>query len=132
MPKRVYERWGPLSMLATDHVIGGAVSRPDGQSARKSLYTVDEVKRIVSPIARRWDVLQMWLFGSYARGEATPESDIDILVDPEEPCGYVKLAGLLIDLEEALGMEVDLQTTDSFGEEFLAHIAKDEILIYER
>jgi predicted nucleotidyltransferase len=74
----------------------------------------------------------MWLFGSQARGDATPDSDIDIRVDPEPPCGYFKLAGLLIDLEEALGIEVDLQTTGCFSDEFLAHIAKDEILIYEQ
>ena len=108
------------------------MSELNNQSFCGMRYTIDELRGIISPIARRWDVVRMWLFGSQARGEATIDSDIDIRVDPEPSSGYFQLAGLWIDLEEALGMEVDLQSSGCFSEEFLASIAKDEILIYEQ
>ena len=41
------------------------------------IYTVDEIRKIVSPIAQKYGVAALYLFGSYARGEATVESDID-------------------------------------------------------
>ena len=41
------------------------------------IYTIDEIRRIAAPIAARHGVAALYLFGSYARGEATPESDLD-------------------------------------------------------
>ena len=45
------------------------------------VYTLEEIKAIASPIARRYDIAALYLFGSYARGEATPASDLDFRVD---------------------------------------------------
>ena len=52
------------------------------------------------------------LFGSTARGEAGPESDIDLLaeLDPEAHIGLIRLAGIEIHLSEILGRKVDLLT----------------------
>ena len=44
------------------------------------VYTLDEIKSIAPPIAKQYGVAAMYLFGSYARGEATPNSDIDLVV----------------------------------------------------
>jgi predicted nucleotidyltransferase len=112
------------------------VNQSDGQSVRESLYTIDEIIKIVSPIAQRYDVKRLWLFGSYARGEATPDSDLDFRVELDEKCGLIKYAGLWLELEEALGMKIDLISTDLSGEEFsknkfLFQIAKDEVIIYD-
>ncbi|MEG0935713.1 MAG: nucleotidyltransferase domain-containing protein, partial [Clostridia bacterium] len=41
------------------------------------VYTLDEIKAIASPIAQQHGVSALYLFGSYARGEATPASDLD-------------------------------------------------------
>lgn len=43
-----------------------------------NVYTIDEIKKNVVPIAKAHDVGRIYLFGSYARGEATPSSDIDL------------------------------------------------------
>jgi predicted nucleotidyltransferase len=96
------------------------------------LYTVDEIKKLVEPVAKRYKVDRMWLFGSYARNEATSESDIDFLVDAAEIRTLFKLAGLYRELEEVFGLKLDLLTIEAMEDEFREFIAKDEILIYEQ
>jgi predicted nucleotidyltransferase len=96
------------------------------------LYSVNDIKKIVGPIAQQYGVERMWLFGSYARNEATPDSDLDFRVDKGKIVGYFTLAGFYRELEEALGMKLDLLTTDSLDDDFLEHISKYEVLIYEQ
>jgi hypothetical protein len=43
------------------------------------IYTIEEIKTIVEPIARKYGVARVYLFGSYARGEVTENSDVDLL-----------------------------------------------------
>lgn len=95
-----------------------------------SVYTIDEIRNIVAPIAKAHDVGRIYLFGSYARGEATPESDIDLRVDKGNLKGLFALGALYADLEDGLGKKLDLLTTGSLEQRFLQSIAKEEILIY--
>ena len=44
-------------------------------------YTIEEIKTILEPIARKYGVERVYLFGSYARGDATENSDVDLRVD---------------------------------------------------
>ena len=44
------------------------------------MYSIDEIKEIVKPILKKYDVRKAYIFGSYARGEATEESDVDIMI----------------------------------------------------
>ena len=79
-------------------------------------------------------VLKAWLFGSFARGEATADSDVDILFVPDmsEKFSLFTLGGMYMDLKELLGREVDLVPYGSllpFAEETAE---KDKKLIYER
>lgn len=74
---------------------------------------VDEIRRkVASPMARR-GVVRASVFGSLARGEATPESDVDFLVEFEPGRTLVDLSGLRLDLREILGREVDVATPNS-------------------
>ena len=76
------------------------------------IYTIEEIKKIVEPIARECGVKSLSLFGSYARGTAKPDSDIDLrLIDGGEIKGLFKLVGFHRKLEEALGVNVDVLTT---------------------
>ena len=78
-------------------------------------------------------VLKAWLFGSYARGEETPISDVDILVvlDHSQPIG-LKFFGMWNDLEQLLGRSVDLVTEGSLADFARKSVEQDKILIYER
>ena len=78
-------------------------------------------------------VLKAWVFGSFARGEETPESDIDLLValDRSKPIG-LRYFGMWGDLERLLGREVDF-VEEGFLEPYAEVTAnRDKKLIYER
>ena len=96
------------------------------------LYSITELQNLIFPIAQRYGVERVLLFGSYARGDAKPESDIDLRVDCGALRGYIKLAGFHREIEEALEMPVDVLTTGSLEDKFLLRIAKEEVLLYEQ
>ncbi len=79
------------------------------------VYTIEEIARQILPVAVKYRLPGVYLFGSYARGTATAESDIDLLVDTTG----TELKGLfaLGDLEEALEKSIDLITVSSLEQE---------------
>ena len=91
---------------------------------------IPEIKSVVSSLGREYGAQRIWLFGSYARGDVTPTSDIDLRIDKGRIRG-IEMGGLLLDLEDALGVPVDLIPTGSLSERFLSSIQKDEVLLYE-
>ena len=93
-------------------------------------HTIPEIQSIVSELAQKYGAQRIFLFGSYARGDMEPTSDIDLRIDKGTIRG-LELAGLLVDLEDALGVPVDLIPTGSLDDGFLASIQNDEVLLYE-
>lgn len=80
-------------------------------------------------------IKRAWLFGSCSRGEETPESDIDILVDYDNSNGLVslfKMGGILMDLTDLLGCKVDLVESRGLMDFARKSVERDKILIYER
>ena len=94
------------------------------------IYTLDEIKAIAHPIARRYGIAALYLFGSYARGEATPQSDIDFRVDRGNLVDLLELGGLFSDLEESFQKNLDVLTTQMLSPAFLNSIRAEEVLIY--
>ena len=90
-----------------------------------------EIKTVVSNLARQYGAERVYLFGSYARGEATEASDIDLRIDKGSIRG-LQFASLLGDLEDTLGKKVDLISTSGMDEDFRKAIASEEVLLYER
>ena len=90
---------------------------------------INEISGIVSPIAARYGAERVFLFGSFARGDMTDSSDVDLRIDKGKIRG-TQIAGLLLELEQALGREVDLIPTTSLDRKFLNAIKKDEVLIF--
>ena len=103
-----------------------------GFNMSNKIYTIDEIRKIIFPIAIRYGVERMFLFGSYARGEATPQSDLDFRLDKGAIKGLVSLGGLYSELSAGFEKELDLLTTGSLDDKFLKAIADEEILVYER
>lgn len=72
------------------------------------IYTLEDIKKIVQPIAVKYNVETVYLFGSYARGEATSESDLDFLVFGGSEFKPVKIFELAEELREAFEKSVDV------------------------
>lgn len=79
-------------------------------------------------------VLKVWIFGSYARGEETPDSDVDLLVkfDHSSPIGLIAYARMHRELEERLGCKVDLVEDGTLRPTINQTVNKDLKMIYER
>jgi predicted nucleotidyltransferase len=77
------------------------------QDKTPRLDEVLETLRAVKSALRRWGVTELAVFGSVARGEATPESDVDIMFDYDGQLG-LEIVTLGDYLEEQLGCKVDL------------------------
>ena len=96
------------------------------------IYTLDEIKSIAAPIARGYDIAALYLFGSYARGEATSASDLDFRVDRGQLIDTFALGGLFADLEDGFQKKLDVLTTQMLSSKFLERIRPEEVLIYAR
>ena len=90
--------------------------------------------KIIADYFKTQPVLKAWLFGSYARGEETPESDVDILVefDHSSPIGLFAYARMWRELQERLGVEVDLVEEGTLRPFAMDSAIRDKKLVYER
>ena len=95
------------------------------------IYTIEEIRKKVVPVAEKYGIRSLSLFGSYARGEADDESDIDLLIDKGRLTGLLGYNAMLSDLEETLGRHVDMITLGMSDRDFLNRIGKDCLLLYE-
>ena len=93
-------------------------------------YTIAEIKNKITGTARKYGIQKAYLFGSYARGEAERESDIDICIEKGKLRTLFELSGFCQDLEETLGNKVDVVTTAGLSNDFKEQIEKDMLLIY--
>ena len=89
--------------------------------------------QLIADYFKTQPVLKAWIFGSFSRGEQTPDSDIDILVvlDESQHVG-MKFFGMYEDLKALLGRNVDLVTDRSLAPFARESVDRDKILIYER
>ncbi len=85
------------------------------------------------PIAIRYGVDALSLFGSYARGEADEKSDLDFLIQKGSMKGLLSYCGMIADLEDVFQCHVDLVIKSAIkNKQFLEAIGKDEVKLYER
>ena len=70
-----------------------------------------QIINIAVPILKQHDAVHAGVFGSFARGEQTAKSDLDLMVEMPEGKSLLDLGGLYMDLKDALGIPVHLVTT---------------------
>jgi predicted nucleotidyltransferase len=83
----------------------------------------DDIKRI----AARHGAYNIRVFGSVARGEAGPESDIDLLIDVGPTTSSWFPAGLILDLEDLLGRRVEVITEQALNPALRDHVLREAI-----
>jgi len=95
-------------------------------------YTIDEIKQIANPIAKKYGVKKLALFGSYARGEQKSNSDVDFIIEKGKIQG-LEFFGFINTLEDALGIHVDVLTYQSLDDDdfIKKNVIGKEIVIYE-
>ncbi len=82
-------------------------------------------------LAKSYGASNVRVFGSIVRGEATPESDVDLLVSMREGVSMFDLVGLWLDLQELLGRNVSLITDDEHPrrDRFMRQVRKDAVVL---
>ena len=80
-------------------------------------------------IANKYGAFNVRVFGSVARGEADAKSDIDLLVDMEKGRSLLDLGGLLVDLQDMLGCDVDIVTEQGLRERIRERVLKEAVAL---
>ena len=97
--------------------------------------STESMKQTIAEYFKTQPVLKAWLFGSFARGEETEDSDVDILFVPDrsgKPFTLFTMGGMYMDLKELLGREVDLVEEGTLRPYASETANRDKKLIYER
>lgn len=92
---------------------------------------IKSIAKIVTPIARKYGVNRVALFGSRAKNTATETSDYDFVISKGDIQSLFQLASFTDELEKAFGVNIDVITDTSDNVAFLKQIEKDEVVVYE-
>ncbi len=92
------------------------------------------IDAVVAFAEKRKGIKSVMLFGSYARGEATPQSDIDlrVVVDDQEQTGLISISSFADEIREATGRDVDVVTASDLRDDMAEAIEREGVKIYER
>ena len=87
---------------------------------------LEKISKKIKPVAQKYNLTYVWLFGSYAKKKQRKDSDVDIIVRTEDVIGGFKIVELKFALEEALKKQVDIASVD------YKKINKDLIKIFQK
>ena len=97
------------------------------------ILSTDDIKKVVTKYFRDKPVKRVWLFGSYTRGEADEDSDIDVLVDINKDAKIGMQYFLWHqDLAEIIQKKVDVLSYGWVNKRLQPFVEKDMTLIYEK
>ena len=97
------------------------------------MISPSDISTAVSRVLARYDVREAYLFGSFARGEQAPDSDIDLRLICGDAMTFGTLYELSLELEKELGRKVDIVTNPSehMRPAFRKNHEQDEVCLYE-
>lgn len=91
---------------------------------------LEKISKKIKPVAQKYNLMYVWIFGSYTKNKQRKDSDIDILVRTEDVAEGFKIVEVKFALEEALEKEVDIVTTGSIKGSLLEDEDLEEVLVY--
>jgi len=96
----------------------------------------EKMRERILPVLLPYGVRQISLFGSVVRGEDTPESDIDLLVEfedpPKKPLGLITWVQLERELTRRFGRKVDMVSARGLSRHLRPHIEAEKVVLYEK
>lgn len=99
----------------------------------KTIFSLDEIKEKLAPIATEYGVNKILLFGSYSRGTANSESDLDFyIVDKGELHSLLELSGMILDLQECFGCEIDLLSGKIEDSALFNNILNEGVVVFDQ
>lgn len=123
---RIENRQGYIKELIRKDIRGG-----------EGVLEIDTVRTLLMPIVKKYNIKRLYLFGSYARGEARKDSDIDLLIEGNNTHGLISFVAIQEAMEERLKKSVDLVEYDAMmkndtraGKRFREHVERDKVLLY--
>ena len=96
-----------------------------------SKNNIQELKKKIVPILKRNNVKRAGIFGSYARGEAKKDSDIDMIVAFSKRKSLLDIVRIERELSEGIGKKVDLLTKSSISPYIIDKIKKETVVIHK-
>lgn len=92
-----------------------------------TMETLKARREEILTLARQWGAHDVRVFGSVARGDAVPQSDVDFLVHFEPERSLLEHGGLLMDLQDLFGCEVDVVDDDAMRPRFRERVLKEAV-----
>lgn len=100
------------------------------ENVSSRILTIKQIKQLIKPVISKYQIEEVFLFGSYARGEANSDSDVDIYCSRGKIRSLYDLVDFKEDLENALHKKVDVVTIGSqMDDSFRKHLEEDKIKI---
>ena len=74
----------------------------------EKVYTIKEIKEMIYDILKKYGIEKAYIFGSYARGEANKQSDVDIMIKKGNLKTLLQLSALAYEIEQILKKQIDI------------------------
>ena len=94
-----------------------------------TLTTLRQKRAEILEIGRRHGIRMIRVFGSVSRGDTTPASDVDLLVDLEDGRSLLDLGGFLADVQDVLGCRVDVVSARGLRPRFRERVLEDAVAL---
>lgn len=121
----------PFNEVILELIKAKGGSQTVGERQKQTVNSLEEIKKLAIPVLKRYNIKKAAVFGSFARGDAKENSDIDLLVKYKEGTSLFDVVRLQNDLETVLGRKVDLVSYDFIDKYIKERVLKESISLYE-
>ena len=94
------------------------------------MLTIDEIRKIVTRVCKKYGVKSAYLFGSYAKNTAAEDSDVDLIIDMPNMRKYKDYYHFCEELENSLGTKVDVTSEEGMLPGFFELVKDDRVALY--
>ena len=120
-----------ITVQTIEYQYRSGVMETSGNDDHANGYTANQIAEIVGPIASRYNVTAVYLFGSRATGKYSPDSDYDFILDTTDDFSFSDYCGFTDELSDALGKPVDIVDRSCLTNDgFSRRVRREEIHVW--